>query len=114
MTMQNSTTGRVLRRSALVAVFAAAIGAHPVSAGAADPGRNSIMVHYGDLNLSTKEGIEVLHRRIGRAAKLVCDNSDELRSLEQSLRFRSCVNEATNRALEKVQMAVGEVRWEVK
>jgi UrcA family protein len=114
MTMQTSTTGRVLRRSALLAAIAALIGAHPVSARAAEPDHNSITVRYGDLNLSTKEGIQALHRRIGQAAKLVCENGDGLRDRDQVMRFHACVNAATNKALEKVQLAVAQVQWEVK
>jgi UrcA family protein len=83
----------------------AAVAAQVAPARATEPETNTIMVRYGDLNLSARAGVDVLHRRIRAATEIVC-GGDEIRDLSQAVRYRSCVKLATARALAKVELPV--------
>jgi UrcA family protein len=74
----------------------------------------SITVRYEDLNLSTKRGVEILHRRINAAAQQVCGDGYEPGDLSRALAYHRCVNSAAEKALEKVQIALSQVQWVVK
>jgi long-chain acyl-CoA synthetase len=74
----------------------------------------SITVRYDDLNLSTKRGVEILHRRINAAAQQVCGDGYEPGDLSRALAYHRCVNSAAEKALEKVQIALSQVQWVVK
>jgi UrcA family protein len=74
----------------------------------------SITVPYGDLDLSTKQGVETLHRRIKSAAKQVCGDGFEPGDIARASVYRQCVRTAANKALEKVQLAEAQVQWVVK
>jgi UrcA family protein len=74
----------------------------------------SITVRYDDLNLSTKRGVEILHRRINVAAQQVCGDGYEPGDLSRVSSYHRCVNAASEKALEKVQVALSQVQWVVK
>jgi UrcA family protein len=74
----------------------------------------SVTVHYGDLNLSTKQGVETLHRRINSAAQQVCGDGYEPGGIARASVYRHCVHTAADEALEKVQVALSRVQWVVK
>jgi UrcA family protein len=112
--MRQTWTGRVSGRAGLLAALAAALGAHAVSTSAAEPEYASMTVGYGDLNLSSREGLDTLHRRISMAAQVVCGGDEQLRDPLHAVSYRGCVSAATNRALEKVHLAAAQVRWPVK
>jgi UrcA family protein len=61
----------------------------------------SIKVQYGDLNLATAEGKNVLKRRIHHAADVVCGEPDA-RDLVNSVVYKECMNSATNAAWAQV------------
>jgi UrcA family protein len=67
---------------------------------AADPGVRSVVVHYGDLNLSTAAGARTLHARIRGAARFVC--GEEGRSLHEQGMWRSCYRDAMANAIATV------------
>jgi UrcA family protein len=54
---------------------------------------NSVVVRYGDLNLNSKAGIAVLHKRISNAAKSVCSSLDT-RILGLRDAYDACVADA--------------------
>jgi UrcA family protein len=62
----------------------------------------SIKVQYGDLNLATTEGKDVLKRRIRHAADVVCGEPDA-RDLVNSVVYKECMNNATNGAWSQVR-----------
>ena len=114
MSMQIRRTNRLAARAGLLAALSAALGAHAVDAPAAEPEHRSMTVRYADLNLSTREGVDSLHRRIKSAAQIVCGGNDEMRDPILAMPYQSCVSAATSKALEKVQLATTQVRWQEK
>jgi UrcA family protein len=108
--------GIALRRVAPVWVaLALTLGALAPNAWAADLSEPpTITVPYGDLNLSTRQGVAILHRRINVAAQQVCGNGYEPGDLSRASAYRRCVNAAADKALEKVQVALSQVQWVVK
>jgi UrcA family protein len=66
----------------------------------------TVIVEYGDLNLSSIEGVNVLKARIRGAAERVCDRADS-RSLEAAAQVHRCVSQATSQALDKVGVPRG-------
>lgn len=60
---------------AKLALATAALAAAPI-AHAAEPEARSARVTYADLDLTTKEGLAELDRRVSRAAAVVCDLND--------------------------------------
>ncbi len=91
--------------------LALTLGALAPSAWAADFSEpSSVTVHYGDLNLSTRQGVEILHQRIKVAAQQVCGDGYEPGDLARASDYHRCVNVAADKALEKVQVASSQVR----
>ncbi len=74
----------------------------------------SVTVRYGDLNLSTRQGVEILHQRIKVAAQQVCGDGYEPGDLSRASSYHRCVNAAAEKALEKVQVSLSQVQWVVK
>jgi long-chain acyl-CoA synthetase len=107
---------RALRRVAPMWVaLALTLGALAPNAWAAElSAPPSVTVHYGDLNLSTRQGVEILHRRIKVAAQQVCGDGYEPGDLARASAYHRCVNVASEKALEKVQVALSQVQWVVK
>jgi UrcA family protein len=62
---------------------------------------NSTAVHYGDLNLNTREGLTQLYARIVAAAGNVCGENDEL-SLATPSQMSICVRDTMARAVAAV------------
>jgi len=75
--------------------------AYGQSATAQDGDAPSAKVRYADLNLASEDGARALLQRIRHAAKIVCEQqwSD---STEAALLDRSCVADATRRAVTKL------------
>jgi UrcA family protein len=61
----------------------------------------STVVKYGDLNLSSDLGVQVLYRRIVRAAGIVCPDAS-IRSLSARVKIQECRNEAVARAIRQI------------
>jgi UrcA family protein len=61
----------------------------------------SVVVRYGDLNLSTKGGVASLHSRLRHAAKQVCEPLDS-RVLDLREQYADCVSDAVRRSVAKV------------
>jgi UrcA family protein len=103
-----------------LAIFAAllvgvwAVGARAGGTAVVAPAQAQVMVHYGDLDLSTPEGVNILRRRIDSAARTVCSGDAQWRDLGWELQYRGCIRTATDKALDKVQLALDQVQWEVR
>ena len=69
-----------------------------------------VRVHFGDLDLSKAEGVNVLRRRIQFAAESVCDRGALHTSLAD-MRVQECVKTAVSHALEQIGLpANGQVQ----
>jgi UrcA family protein len=73
----------------------------PIVSSANEP--RTVKVEYGDLNLASREGREVLARRIHRAADLVC-SQPEGRILSMWTEYRKCMLNATDSAWTQIRM----------
>jgi UrcA family protein len=62
----------------------------------------TVKVQYGDLNLSTPRGKEVLSQRIHQAVDLVCYRPDP-RALQLWSQYRSCMQTATDSAWSQIR-----------
>ena len=91
-----STIGRV-------AVLAASLLAGSLGVAHAAPAQDlpRVVVSYGDLDLSSSEGVRELYKRIASAAREVCPYADA-RELGQVALNRSCRNAAISRAVREV------------
>ena len=107
---------RALRRVApmwvALALTLGALAPNAWAAESSDP--RSVTVHYGDLNLSSGEGVETLHRRIKAAAEQVCGDGYQPGDIARASVYRHCVNTAAEKALAKVQVTLSQVQWVVK
>jgi UrcA family protein len=77
----------------------AAIGS--TSAGASAGDAPSVTVRYGDLNLTSQEGIASLYGRIGKAAAVVCSALDG-RDLMRETLWHDCYSHAVANAVHTV------------
>lgn len=106
---KESRLARPLQLAMLVAMgcVGAAVAA-AASAGIVNSGgdRVSMKVAYGDLNLATRQGKDVLKRRIRHAADVVCGEPDA-RGLVNSAEYRNCITDATNSAWSQVKWPQG-------
>ncbi len=88
-----------LRRLSLSGLALAAIALAAQAASAQDTVR-SLKVSYGDLNVHTAAGAELLYQRIRGAAHFVCGARG--RSLLEQQQWRSCVRGAISEAVTRV------------
>lgn len=101
--------GSGLTRRSLMSVLAAmgALGATaaltsnaPIVSSQAQP--RTVKIAYGDLNLSTPKGKQVLAQRIHQAVDLVCNQSDP-RALQMWVEYRKCVQNASDSAWSQIR-----------
>lgn len=59
-------------------------------------------VKYGDLNIGTPQGLEMLYARINRAARAVCGFDHSHKELQRSRPSHSCYRAAVENAVNKV------------
>lgn len=59
----------------------------------------SVSVKYGDLNLGSRAGAQVLLKRIETAANTVCGGAPDIRQLDQLASFDACRRSAVARAV---------------
>lgn len=90
------------RPSALAALSACVIAAFAGAANAAEPVR-PVSVAYGDLNLGSEQGSNMLYNRIVAAAREVCGaGSVDIRDLQVFADERACEKHAIAYAVEQV------------
>ena len=73
----------------------------------------SVVVHFGDLDLSRSEGATVLYRRLTSAAETVCAPLDD-RGLARHMSFKACVQSAISLAVAKVDRPVLTAYYEAR
>lgn len=93
----------------LMAPFSTAVWASPAPTESQPP---HMTVKYGDLNLSTREGIDTLYQRIKGAAHTVCDESIQLSDPFRMGLWRSCYYNAVANAVAKVNNPLLTIRHE--
>ena len=98
-----TTTTTAIIGSALMAIGLAG-ASNAAWADQANQDVTQSVVKYADLNLNSPAGIEVLYRRIERAARTVCQLPLDIRELSISVRQGSCEQQAVARAIEKVRV----------
>ena len=86
---------------AVMAVATLSVGGTSHAADMSGEERYEVRVHFGDLDLSKAEGVNVLRRRIQFAAENVCDQG-VLRTPLANMRVRECVKKAVSHALEQI------------
>jgi UrcA family protein len=64
--------------------------------------QDSVVVHYGDLNLATTAGAQALYGRISTAAERACGGEPSVREMRQYRDFRTCVDSSVERAVKKI------------
>jgi UrcA family protein len=103
MNERSTLPKRVLRGSVLAVVSCVALTG---VAAAATNTSNQITVRYGDLNLSTEDGVRQLYGRIRAAAKSVCGAPYGMVTLTVKESRRQCVDEAVASAVKKVNNGI--------
>jgi UrcA family protein len=85
--------------AALAAVAVTAIGiADGIGTDAHAAAAPSVKVTYADLDLSQREGAQLLYRRLQRASKAVCSSLDQ-GSLAAYMSWEHCYSDALQRAV---------------
>jgi UrcA family protein len=80
-----------------------------VAAGAApafaqEPAAVAVTVRYTDLDLSGRDGVEALYKRLTAASRQVC-HAYASRQLERQIRWRTCYQTALDGAIEAIDLA---------
>jgi UrcA family protein len=86
---------------AVMAVATQSVGGTSHAADMSGGERDQVTVHFGDLDLSKAEGVNVLRHRIQFAAESVCDPG-VLHTPLANMRVRECVKTAVSHALEQI------------
>jgi len=81
--------------SAAIAVTLSSLAAAPAVA------QDAVTVHYGDLDLTTATGVQVLDQRLAAAVKAVCDRPD-IRDLKSMVAYEQCKDSAMTSANEQL------------
>jgi UrcA family protein len=99
-----STSGRRMGLPGRVAVLAVSLLAGSLGVAHAAPAQDApqVVVSYGDLDLSSGEGVRELYKRISAAAREVCPYPDA-RELGLAMVNRSCRDAAISRAVREVK-----------
>jgi len=92
--MTRFLTAPVLRLAAVATLSCAA----PVLAQTSDT-VPSVLVKYGDLNIGSPGGAQVLLKRIEAAANTACGGAPDIRQLNQLASFEACRRSAVARAV---------------
>jgi UrcA family protein len=101
MLMHQSLSAPVRVLGTALAIAAASLLATTVASAKEDDGRVSIVVRYGDLDLSQSSDTVRLYSRLQYASEKVCNSYDK-RSLRMQRLQAACVEAALNRAVERV------------
>ena len=86
---------------AALTVLPSLVAMEPASAGVSGGDAPSVTVRYGDLDLTSQEGVASLYRRIGKAAAVVCSALDGRDPMRETL-WHDCYNHAVANAVHTV------------
>lgn len=87
---------------ALAATAGIATTAQAGDAAGAIPRYDSVVVQYSDLDLNGVAGNKVLYARLSAAAERACGREPDSRDLQRRMQYRSCYDDALNRAVDKI------------
>jgi UrcA family protein len=94
----------IIAKSIVAVSFAAALAADSAATHAAEPAVRSIIVRYAELDLSKRQGIEILYERIRGAAKRVCRPDSGALAIHDRASWRDCYQDAIERAVKQVNV----------
>jgi UrcA family protein len=107
MDVHNEGSGFMRRALASVLAVMGALGATaaltsnaPIVSSDGQP--RTVRVEYGDLNLASQKGKEVLSKRIRQAVDLVCFQPDP-RALQMWSEYRKCMQNSTDSAWSQIR-----------
>jgi len=63
----------------------------------------SVVVRYADLKMDAPGALQVVERRIDRAAARVCGDQPDIRDLDRRVAFDACRADATHRAVSQLR-----------
>ncbi len=84
-----------MRNIIISAVAVLVLGAASAQAGT----ENAVVVYYGDLNVSTSEGAQVLYTRVQIASAEVCGYQPTISDISAMQAFKACSGAAEARAI---------------
>ena len=82
----------------------AAIALTGLGTSSADAEDTSVTVSYADLNLASREGVDALYARIGKALDRVCGKPD-MRDLKATYASQRCHADGRQAAMERLSLA---------
>lgn len=91
------------RRCLVQGLFAALLLGAATGASSEEPVVRRETVRYGDLDLSSRAGLQTLQRRIRAAVRVVCGPTPELRELNERRAEEACRRGAMQRATAQVE-----------
>jgi UrcA family protein len=101
------TKATIASLAALAALgFAPATHAAPSGDWTSDPASMTVKVSFADLNLFSPAGAKSVLYRIHVAAKTVCGGEPDIRLLERSAFFHSCMKATVGRAIASLDSPV--------
>jgi UrcA family protein len=81
----------------------------PIMSSATNP--RTVRIEYGDLNLATQKGKDVLSQRIRQAVNIVCAEPEPSpRVLDMWSEYRRCMQNATDSAWSQIRWPPGQVK----
>jgi len=101
--MKESNLGKLQLVAAVALVFSASIAANATN-NSLSAYAGGIHVSYSDLNLDSKNGIEVLYKRLQNASNQAClsGSFQQKASVREAVDARACYNDVLTRSVAKV------------
>jgi UrcA family protein len=99
----------VLATIGVLGATAALTSNAPIMSSATNP--RTVRIEYGDLNLATQKGKDVLSQRIRQAVNIVCAEPEPSpRVLDMWSEYRRCMQNATDSAWSQIRWPPGQVK----
>ena len=103
MNASQAKTGILGTLFALAGTFGLALGAQAGEVRSATaPKHDDVVVHFGDVNLDSRQGASVLYARLDSAAKRACGRAPDLRELKAWQDYKACHSATLDRAVGKL------------
>jgi UrcA family protein len=97
---------KTAKTATLAALAALSFAATAHAGGSSDPTVTSVSVSVADLNLSSPAGAQVVLRRIHNAAETICGDKPDIRLIQRSALYQSCVKTAVDRTVASLDSPV--------
>jgi UrcA family protein len=105
---------RFIKSTALVAAFAFAAPLFTTQTAAAREPARSITVSYGDLNLTSSEGVDTLFGRIERASRKVCGGRPDHIMNGVLTRYLACRDAVAGETVRRIDVPGLSLAWAQK